>query len=62
MMDAGGASWGLITIIGPILLFGVLLWAVLRNRKSRRDIGRSERATRDLYKSEDANTDDTGLR
>ena len=55
-MDAGGGSWGIITIVGPILLALVLLWALLRNRKRSRptDIDRTERATRDLYREENA--------
>ena len=54
-MDGGGFSWSLLTIVGPILLFLVLLWAVLRNRKPKAgDIDRAERATRELYREEDA--------
>ena len=54
-MDGGGFSWSLLTIVGPILLFIVLLWAVLRNRRPRKeDIDRTEQATRDLYREEDA--------
>ena len=54
-MDLGGGSWGIITIVGPLLLAVVLAWALLRNRKSRpADIERTERATRELYKEEDA--------
>jgi hypothetical protein len=54
-MDLGGGSWGIVTIVGPLLLAIVLTWALLRNRKSRpRDIERTERATRELYKEEDA--------
>ncbi len=54
-MDLGGFSWGLQTIIGGFLLFAVLLWALLRNRKSSpEDIERTERATRELYREEDA--------
>jgi hypothetical protein len=53
-MDAAGGSWGLITFIGPLLLAAVLLWVLLRNRKSRdRDVGRTEQATRDLYREEE---------
>lgn len=53
-MDGGGFSWSLLTIVGPILLFVVLLWAVLRNRKPRQeDIDRTERATKELYHEED---------
>jgi hypothetical protein len=54
-MDGGGFSWSLLTIVGPILLFVVLVWVVIKNRKPRQDeIDRTERATRDLYREEDA--------
>ncbi len=54
-MDLGGFSWGLQTIVGGFLLFAVLLWATLRNRKSSEaDVERTEQATRELYKEEDA--------
>jgi protein-S-isoprenylcysteine O-methyltransferase Ste14 len=54
-MDLGGLGWGLQTIIGGFLLFAVLLWAMLRNRKSTpEEVDRTERATRDLYREEDA--------
>ncbi|HEX9965609.1 MAG TPA: hypothetical protein VGB04_11570 [Allosphingosinicella sp.] len=53
-MDAGGGSWGIINIVGPLLLAAVLLWVLLRNRKSRKsDIDRSEQGTRDLYREEE---------
>ena len=53
-MDMGGGSWSIITILGPILLGAVLLWAMLRNRKKSdpADIDRTERATHDLYDAE----------
>jgi hypothetical protein len=54
-MDFGAFNWSLLTILGPILIVVVVLWAILRNRKSTRaDIDRTEAATRDLYKEEDA--------
>jgi hypothetical protein len=54
-MDMGGAGWALINIVGPLLLVIAIAWAVLKNRKSTRaEIDRTERATRDLYKAEDA--------
>ncbi len=54
-MDLGGFSWGIQTIVGGFLLFAVLLWAMLRNRKSSQaDVDRTEQATRDLYREEDA--------
>jgi hypothetical protein len=53
-MDAGGGTWGIINIVGPLLLAAVLLWVLLRNRKSRnRDVDRTEQATRDLYREEE---------
>jgi hypothetical protein len=58
-MDSGGGSWGIITILGPLALALVLLWALLRNRKSKpRDLDRTEQATRELYKEEDAHLHD----
>lgn len=52
-MDAGGGSWGIITIVAPLLLLAVLAWAVLRNRKSRVSEDRTGQATRELYEEED---------
>jgi len=53
-MDAAGGSWGIINIVGPLLLAAVLLWVLLRNRKSgKRDADRTEQATRDLYREEE---------
>ncbi|HEX8625978.1 MAG TPA: hypothetical protein VF782_13010 [Allosphingosinicella sp.] len=53
-MDAGGGSWGIINIVGPLLLAAVLLWVLLRNRKARnRDVDRTEQGTRDLYREEE---------
>jgi hypothetical protein len=46
-----GPLWTLVTIIGPLLLAGVLAWALIRNRQKSgpRDIARTEQATKDLY-------------
>lgn len=50
----GSSLWGLLTIVGPILLGAVLLWAVLTNRnRSRAAKDRAEQATHDLYKTID---------
>jgi hypothetical protein len=57
-MDTGGISWGLQTIIGVAILAAVLLWAVLRNRASRAGRDRTEQATRELYREEEARRDD----
>ena len=54
-MDLGGGIWGIITIVGPLVLAAVILWALLKNRKATpREIERTERATDKLYKEEDA--------
>jgi membrane protein implicated in regulation of membrane protease activity len=53
-MDLGGANWAIINIVGPAILALVLLWAVLRNRKSRDKRNESERGTSDLYDREEA--------
>jgi len=52
-MDASGPLWSIITIVGPLLLIGAILWAALRNRSSKATRDRSEAATRELYKEED---------
>ena len=52
-MDLGGGNWAIINIVGPLLLAAVLLWALLRNRKSRRSDVDTEQATRDLYREEE---------
>ena len=53
IMDLGGGNWAILNIVGPLLLAAVLLWALLRNRKSRRSEGETEQATRDLYREEE---------
>ena len=52
-MDDSGAQWAIMNIVGPLLLAAVLLWALLRNRKSRRSDSDTEQATRDLYREEE---------
>jgi hypothetical protein len=56
-MDAGGIGWGLQTIIGAAILAGVLLWVMLRNKATKEDIDRTEDATRELYREEEAARD-----
>ncbi len=53
-MDLGGLNWGIMTILGPLLLVAVIAWAALRNRSSRRRRDETERSTRELYREEDA--------
>ena len=54
-MDAGGIGWGLQTIVGVAILAAVLLWAMLRNKKSTPDeVDRTEASTKELYREEEA--------
>jgi len=44
-----GWLWTLITILGPVLLIGVILWAYFRNRSPRPgEIAQAERGAREL--------------
>ena len=44
-----GWLWSLVTILGPILFIGVLVWAYLRNRNPRPgEIARAEQGAREL--------------
>lgn len=52
-MDSGGWNWTIIDILLPAILVIVLLWVLLRNRASRRNVDEAERATRDLYRQEE---------
>lgn len=48
------ALWGVMTIVGPILLGLALIYAILANRRrSAADRRRTEEATRELYREED---------
>lgn len=55
-MNGGGFLWALMNIVGPLLLVIVLAWVLMRNRKksSPADIARTEQATHDLYREEEA--------
>lgn len=44
-----GEWWSIMTIVGPVLLGIVLLWAVISNRRSRHERDRTEAATHNLY-------------
>ena len=46
-------QWGIINILGPVILLIVLVWLVMR-RRSTGTTGRTEQATHDLYKEEEA--------
>jgi hypothetical protein len=55
-MDSGGFNWAILNIVGPLLILIVLAYAVMRNRKARGhgEVERTEAATRELYREEDA--------
>jgi hypothetical protein len=44
---------GLMVVIGPILLALAIAWAIFNNRGSRREIERTEAATRERYDQQD---------
>ena len=46
--------WGIVIVIGPILLAAAIIWAMVNNRQTRRGAARTEAATRDLYREQDA--------
>lgn len=57
MVTPSGPLWLIITVLGGFLLLGgVMLFARTRNKQTetREDVARTERATHDLYKEQDA--------
>ncbi len=50
----GSGLWGILVIVGPILLAAAIAWAALNNRQSKAAERRTEEATHDLYKEQDA--------
>lgn len=54
-MDLAGLEWGILTILGPILIIIVVIWAIMRNRKADRpgSVERTEAATHELYDEEE---------
>lgn len=49
-----GSQWGLLTVIGPVVLAIAVLWAIFHNRGSRREVAETEAATRENYDRQDA--------
>lgn len=47
-------EWAIMTVVGPILLALVLLWAMANNRRSRAEKRRTEEVTRERRAEEDA--------
>ena len=52
-MDSGGWNWAIMDIVLPAILVVVLVWAILRNRSSKRSLDETERGTRDVYREEE---------
>ena len=52
-MDSGGWNWVLLDIVAPAVLIVVILWAILRNRSSKRSEDETERGTREVYREEE---------
>ncbi|MCL6729140.1 hypothetical protein [Sphingomonas hankyongi] len=46
------SMWGIVNILGPAILLIVLVWLVMRKRSTGKT-GRTEQATRDLYREEE---------
>lgn len=51
-MGFAGGIWGVLVIVGPILLAAAIAWAVLNNRTSRKTLEQTEQATHDLYEGD----------
>lgn len=47
-----GGFWGIMTIVGPIILGIAIIWAIMHNRTSKAQKQRTEDATRRLYDQE----------
>ena len=54
-MDMGGLNLFSMEVIGVVILFAVLVWAVLRTRSKGKESSppRTEQATRENYEAED---------
>ncbi|WNO54266.1 hypothetical protein [Stakelama saccharophila] len=52
MIDLG-SLWGVLTVIGPILLAAVIIWVLLHNRTSHREDIETEAATHRMYDEQD---------
>ncbi|HVF82580.1 MAG TPA: hypothetical protein VM913_00215 [Sphingomicrobium sp.] len=44
--------WTLVTILGPLILLGIIVWAISRNKKSGVSNETTEEGTRQVYRDE----------
>lgn len=49
MFENAGGLWAIATVVGPILLGAILLWAIFHNRTTKAQERRTEEATKKLY-------------
>ena len=49
-----GSLWGVITVVGPIILIVAIAWAVLHDRGSPADVAETEEATARMYDAQNA--------
>lgn len=52
-----GGIWGILVIVGPIVLLGAIIWATFNNRTSKQQLRETEAATRRLYEEEQPKED-----
>jgi hypothetical protein len=59
-MDLGGINIFFMEVVGAVLLFALLVWAVMRTRSKGRESSNptTERATRELYAEEERRRQD----
>lgn len=50
----GVSLWTLLVIVAPLLLIGVIAWAMMHNRTTPAEDARTEAATREMYKEQSA--------
>jgi lysylphosphatidylglycerol synthetase-like protein (DUF2156 family) len=59
-MDLGGINIFFMEVVGAVILFALLVWAVMRTRSKGRESSNptTERATRELYAEEERRRQD----
>ena len=53
----GVSLWTLLVIVGPLLLIGAIVWAMMNNRTTPAEDARTAEATRRMYKEQSAEDD-----